>query len=187
MLWQVGKCTRYIICKQLICLYVVCSWFFRIGIVETKPDSKHETLKPQIGALFHKSVKREYSVVFIVLTTFEETRDLFRTVIECNTLENMNNAKKKWTDQGFIDQKPTQTPCFKGFTRQMYKLKISKNVRVLEDYDGDYYLQFHPKRPNFIIINSSLKTLPKGEKGNVQVFETEKKVCIVLIQNSIYV
>ncbi|XP_069101285.1 uncharacterized protein [Argopecten irradians] len=140
-------------------------------IVQAKPGMDMSKLKPQVGQVFQKATRREYSIVFIVLTKHDPKNNTFKTVVECNTEENSEQAKKKWMNDGFIDQRPGDALCFKGPTRQRYKIIASKNLRPQGTEDCFMIFQFHPKRSNFTVFTASVKNNIQSETGSVRVFE----------------
>ncbi|XP_060075661.1 uncharacterized protein LOC132555322 [Ylistrum balloti] len=140
-------------------------------IVEVKPGTDMVKLKPQIGLVFQKSTHHEYSIVFIVLTKHDKKNNTFKTVVECNTEASSEQAKKKWISDGFIDQRPGDSLCFKGSTRQRFKIIASKNLRPQGAEDGFMIIQFHPKRGNFAVFTASVKNNIKNESGSVRIFE----------------
>ncbi|OWF55841.1 Ankyrin repeat-like protein [Mizuhopecten yessoensis] len=140
-------------------------------IMEAKPGTEMVALKPQIGLVFQKSTHREYSIVFIVLTKHDKKNNTFKTVVECNTEECSKEAKKKWINDGFIDQRPGDVLCYKGPTRQRYKIIASKNLRPQGAEDGFMIFQFHPKRSNFSVFTASVKNNVQNETGNVRILE----------------
>ncbi|XP_033745918.1 uncharacterized protein LOC117331342 isoform X2 [Pecten maximus] len=140
-------------------------------VVEAKSGTEMMKIKPQIGLVFQKTTRSEYSIVFIVLTKHDPKNNTFKTVVECNTEQSSEQAKKKWMNDGFIDQRPGEVLCFKGPTRQRYKVIASKNLRPQGVEDGFMIFQFHPKRSNFAVFTASVKNNIQKETGNVRIFD----------------
>jgi len=142
-------------------------------VIETKSSSDIPVLQRQVSTLFQKARRKEFPIVFIAMTKYDKKGGIFTIVLECNTLNNLDKAKKEWTSEGFNDQKPGQTPSFVGHSRQKYRLTMSKNLRH-PDEDGEYIIQFHPKRHNFIVIKKYMSKDTHGS-GHVTIAETDGK------------
>jgi hypothetical protein len=49
--------------------------------------------------------------------------------VECVKVENAESRKNFWLQEGYIDQKPTQSLWFEAHSRYKYRCKLSKTLQ----------------------------------------------------------
>lgn len=101
----------------------------------------------------------------------------FTVVVECVKVENAESRKLAWVQDGYIDQKPTQSAWFDAFSRNKYRCKLGKSLAHLqasEDSD-EVFLQFHARRINYQCFTLQIAENHEEASGDIQIFSVPLK------------
>lgn len=145
--------------------------------VETKKGTDPISLAKKVHGTFEKAQKRDYTVMFLVMSTRIGNGNTFTVIVECVKVENAESRKNFWLQEGYIDQKPTQSLWFEAHSRYKYRCKLGKtlqNLHVVGDSD-EVYLQFHARRINYQCFTLHLAENVDEAFGEIQIFAVKPK------------
>jgi hypothetical protein len=145
--------------------------------VETKKGTDPNILAKKVHGTFEKAQKREYTVMFLVMSTRIGNGNTFTVIVECVKVENAESRKNFWLQEGYIDQKPTQSLWFVAHSRYKYRCKLSKtlqNLQVVGESD-EVYLQFHARRINYQCFTLHIAENVDEAFGEIQIFAVKTK------------
>ncbi|XP_052090089.1 uncharacterized protein LOC127726679 isoform X1 [Mytilus californianus] len=142
--------------------------------VETKKGIDPSTLTDKVHIAFEKAKKREYTVMFLVMSKRIGNGNTFTIIVECTKVENAESRKEYWLEEGYTDQKPTQSSWFNAYSRYKYRCKLSKSFQNLLVNDSDeVYLQFHARRINYQCFTLQMAENFDEAKGDLQIFSVK--------------
>ncbi|XP_076074981.1 uncharacterized protein LOC143045972 isoform X1 [Mytilus galloprovincialis] len=142
--------------------------------VETKKGIDHSTLTDKVHIAFEKAKRREYTVMFLVMSKRIGNGNTFTIIVECTKVENAESRKQYWLEEGYTDQKPTQSSWFEAYSRYKYRCKLSKSFQNLLVNDSDeVYLQFHARRINYQCFTLQMAENFDEIKGDLQIFSVK--------------
>lgn len=152
-------------------------FLFRKTCIETKKGVNPSSLAGKVHSAFEKAQKRQYTVMFLVMSKRIGTGNTFTVVVECVKVENAESRKRFWIQEGYLDQKPTQSAWFDSYSRNKYRCKLGKslaNLQVSGDSD-EVFLQFHARRINYQCFTLQIAENFEEAAGDIQIFSVPLK------------